>query len=290
MSKLLTHPSCGKQYPGNNRHGHCSGKGLATFNTSMLFPSLDATSLQESPRGGRVTAKDFSDPGGAVAEFIESNNLISIQPSELVRGLIPTTMSGMMGAVLFGGHHKKVVRAVVGSVPVDVVDFLTFKCPRDNSVFVGFNVLGISNPSQSDVPRGGQVLAGGAGGWLFTRLQATDFPAVVGREPYGTAVITASALGCRTLNECSAVNTVDSLDKVHSLTLAYECHETFVGITAFDGHRRTADDGVTRICVIQPYETVQESGKISYGHWLDSDGYYHYGQQMTDERKKELWG
>lgn len=68
------------------------------------------------------------------------------------------------------------------------------------------------------------------------------------------------------------------------------CHETFVGITAFDGHRRTADDGVTRICVIQPYETVQESGKISYGHWLDSDGYYHYGEQLSDERKKELWG
>lgn len=68
------------------------------------------------------------------------------------------------------------------------------------------------------------------------------------------------------------------------------CDETFVGITAFDAHRRTAVDGETRICVIQPYETPLGNGKTKFGHWLDEDGYYHYGEKMTDARREELWG
>ena len=66
------------------------------------------------------------------------------------------------------------------------------------------------------------------------------------------------------------------------------CCETYVGLAAFDAHRRGHFEA--RECVNQPYESVGESAKTRYGHWLDSDGYWHYGKKLSTEERQEIWG
>jgi len=66
------------------------------------------------------------------------------------------------------------------------------------------------------------------------------------------------------------------------------CCETFIGLAAFEAHR-VGEHGKDRRCETQPYETTDEKGKTRYGHWEDTDGYWHYGRRLTEEEKAELW-
>lgn len=65
------------------------------------------------------------------------------------------------------------------------------------------------------------------------------------------------------------------------------CHETFIGLSAFDAHR-IGEHGNNRRCEIQPYETPTETG-TRYGHWQDKRGYWHHGRKLTAAEKDKLW-
>lgn len=67
------------------------------------------------------------------------------------------------------------------------------------------------------------------------------------------------------------------------------CCETFVGGAAFDAHR-VGEHGPNRTCQLKPYESLTEAGVITYGHWQDDGGSWHYGKQMTDEDKLARFG
>ena len=56
------------------------------------------------------------------------------------------------------------------------------------------------------------------------------------------------------------------------------CHETFVGLAAFDGHWHTIDG--ERQC-------VPPAGLKSY--WQDASGYWHKGRQLTQEERDRIW-
>ena len=60
------------------------------------------------------------------------------------------------------------------------------------------------------------------------------------------------------------------------------CHETFYGITAFDGHYTLPDDDGPMLC----REPVEVEGKW----WLDDDGQWHRGARLTEEEKARIWG
>lgn len=68
------------------------------------------------------------------------------------------------------------------------------------------------------------------------------------------------------------------------------CCETFIGAVAFDAHR-IGQQGIDRRCEIRPYDTQRtENGNISYGHWQDDRGYWHYGKKLTDDEKTAIFG
>lgn len=67
------------------------------------------------------------------------------------------------------------------------------------------------------------------------------------------------------------------------------CCETFIGLTSFEAHRVGAFPNERR-CEIQPYENgLTETGKSKYGHWADEKGHWHYGRQLTQTEKTELF-
>lgn len=55
------------------------------------------------------------------------------------------------------------------------------------------------------------------------------------------------------------------------------CCETFIGLTAFEQHRRGAHG-------------VDRHSELTGAHWQDDRGYWHYGAKLTDEQKAEMWG
>jgi hypothetical protein len=55
------------------------------------------------------------------------------------------------------------------------------------------------------------------------------------------------------------------------------CCETFIGLAAFEAHRR-GEHGVDRHC------------ELTDKHWTDERGYYHYGPKMTEEQKAKMFG
>lgn len=54
------------------------------------------------------------------------------------------------------------------------------------------------------------------------------------------------------------------------------CHVTFYGSTTFDRHRRNG--------------TCLDPNTLDGPWWTDDDGQWHYGERLTDEQKKEMWG
>lgn len=64
------------------------------------------------------------------------------------------------------------------------------------------------------------------------------------------------------------------------------CHRSFIGLSAFDGHR--VADGKQGYCEMDiaadPYTATYKQ------FWIDEEGYWHRGQKMTDEQKAEIWG
>ena len=54
------------------------------------------------------------------------------------------------------------------------------------------------------------------------------------------------------------------------------CCETFVGLKAFDAHRR-GEHGVDRHCEVLPTYWTDEDGNVRCGHWQDSRGFWHFG-------------
>lgn len=55
------------------------------------------------------------------------------------------------------------------------------------------------------------------------------------------------------------------------------CCETFIGLAAFEAHRR-GEHGVDRRC------------EITDKHWTDDRGYWHVGAKLTEEQKEKMWG
>lgn len=60
------------------------------------------------------------------------------------------------------------------------------------------------------------------------------------------------------------------------------CHRSFIGLTAFDGHR--AGMNCDMLFAADPYQ----SKPVEF--WEDDEGYWHRGQKMTDEQKQQIWG
>lgn len=59
------------------------------------------------------------------------------------------------------------------------------------------------------------------------------------------------------------------------------CHETFIGLGAFDRHRKRG------ACIIEP---VSKDPFVDSGFWVDGDGYWHSGKRMTAEEIEERFG
>jgi hypothetical protein len=55
------------------------------------------------------------------------------------------------------------------------------------------------------------------------------------------------------------------------------CHETYYGDASIEKHRVGAH-GVDRRCELQEL------------HWQDARGYWHFGEKLTEDQKKEIWG
>jgi hypothetical protein len=58
------------------------------------------------------------------------------------------------------------------------------------------------------------------------------------------------------------------------------CCETFIGLGAFDRHLWRQEDGT-----YVHREPVENIGLW----WKDARGYWHHGQRLTEEQRKELW-
>ena len=63
------------------------------------------------------------------------------------------------------------------------------------------------------------------------------------------------------------------------------CHETFVGLTAFDRHRR--QDGGSGMCVIDP---VSADPFVDSGFWADDNGLWHSGRRLTEAERQAIFG
>jgi hypothetical protein len=57
------------------------------------------------------------------------------------------------------------------------------------------------------------------------------------------------------------------------------CHETFIGLAAFDAHRVGEHGTPDRRCELKPEESTGEKGQTAYGHWQDERGYWHHGKR-----------
>lgn len=58
------------------------------------------------------------------------------------------------------------------------------------------------------------------------------------------------------------------------------CHETFVGLTAFDAHWITNDQG-ERVCV--------SPDTLKGPWWKDAAGHWHKGERLTKEQREKIW-
>ena len=58
------------------------------------------------------------------------------------------------------------------------------------------------------------------------------------------------------------------------------CHETFVGLGAFDQHR--IGQGKERRC-LDLFDGIAE-------FWQDDRGFWHFGAKLTEEQKETMWG
>mgnify|MGYP007086377473 CR=1 FL=1 len=67
------------------------------------------------------------------------------------------------------------------------------------------------------------------------------------------------------------------------------CHDSFIGLTAFDAHRiYESKESEKRICFMDIASDPYEAGSKQF--WADAEGYWHLGKKMTDEEKKAIWG
>lgn len=228
-------PQCVRPRMGTKTQ-HCGAGGLVSF---PLWPAVPAAHLDTPPNQSPVDVAwiDVENGGNSITPKAEHVQALGFAPINSPRGLTggrgSTSVLAMMSGVLLLGHHLQVARVVVGSVSVDVVDFLAFQRPGDEAMLVHLDVLSPRAPAESGIPIAVDVPARRAGGWYFTITKGAHWGAVDGPGALALASVAPPTLP-RGIGDYGLA--IDAND-VHALTIQWSCHQTFSSPSIGDAHR-----------------------------------------------------
>ena len=232
---MTTCTDCGKSW-GGLKAEHCMAEGLALvplWPATVPFADLNPASFEVAPDGGRIGSKNLPDSLSAIAETVKPLGLLPVDPSEPMLRRGSTAVLRMVSGMFLGGQDAKVARIVVGSVSVDVVDFLFAFRSGDESVLICLDVLVPEMPSEPDVSVSGFISGRREIRWYFAVPERAYRFGVRGK-PLLPAGITPPTLPGGVGDDGLAIDA----DNIHALSIQWSCHETFTGTTAGDKHRR----------------------------------------------------
>lgn len=226
---------CSKTW-GGIRAEHCCAEGQALvplWPATIALSDFDPPALEVSPDGGRVSTENLSDSLSAITEAVEPLGFLPIDPSELSLRRGATPVLRMVSGMFLGGQDAKVARIIVGSVSVDVVNFLFAFRASDEAVLVCLDVLVPEIPPEPDVPVSGFVSGRREVRWYLAFTEGAYRFGIRG-EPLLPAGIAPPTLAGGVGDNGLAIDA----DNIHTLIVQWSCHETFSGTSSGDKHRR----------------------------------------------------